>query len=115
MTRARKDYGDAGEQTAYDYLRSQGFKPLARNVATPYGEIDLLMEEGGERVVVEVKARHTTSHGAPQEAVTSRKLDHLAKAAELHFRETNYTGPWRIDVVAISGTHLEHFRNVTLA
>lgn len=115
VTDARIPFGQAGEERAAAYLASLGYQFIARNMRTAYGEVDLIMKDGGEHVFVEVKTRHTQHQGHPSSAVTPRKLQHIQHAAESYLTEHAITGPWRIDVVAIVPDTLEHFKNVTLA
>ena len=49
--------GQWGEQAAADYLSAKGYEIMARNVRTPYGEIDLIAQKDGFTIFVEVKAR----------------------------------------------------------
>ena len=102
-----------GERRAREYLTSRGFAFVAANYRTRYGEIDLVMREGRELVFVEVKTRRDGAAGHPAEAVTAAKLRHVARAAGLFRREHDVRTPWRIDVVAVTGGTVEHFRNVT--
>jgi putative endonuclease len=60
----RHTLGRLGEELAAAHLIRLGFRILARNARTRYGEIDLIAFGGGTIVVVEVKtrryeARHT--------------------------------------------------------
>lgn len=52
--RARR-LGRRGERRAVRALRRSGYRILARNLRTPAGEVDILAEEGGQTVLVEVK------------------------------------------------------------
>lgn len=115
MTFARKRYGAAGEARARRFLESRRMRFVAANVSTPFGEIDLVMQDRRCRVFVEVKARTSQSAGAPQEAVTGPKLSHIIRSAEWYLAETGSDGPWRVDVVAIGGRRLRHLANVTAA
>jgi putative endonuclease len=57
-------------------LERRGWRVLARNLRTPYAELDLLIETpAGECVVVEVKSRHPLSfvHGEDQLPVRQRQ------------------------------------------
>lgn len=53
--RRARALGRRGERCAARHLRRQGYRIHARNLRTPRGEIDLLAEEGGCLVLVEVK------------------------------------------------------------
>lgn len=102
MPTARRLFGDASEQLAEQYLVERGYRILDRQFLTRMGEIDLVAEQGGEIVFVEVKARHTDEFGYPEAAVTKSKLRKIANTAELYLRIKQLTNkPFRIDVVAI--------------
>jgi len=116
--------GGWGERVAAGFLERRGYRVLAQNVRTPYGELDLVTQSsGGELVFVEVKTRTNASFGLPEEAVDARKLEHLFRAAEHYLQEnTAYAGvEWRIDAIAIQGkpgdrvedVHIEHFENIS--
>ena len=98
--------GHWGEQVAVDFLCNQGYTLLARNVRTPHGEIDLIMQDIGEAqntiVFVEVKARRTRLFGPPEEAVNWRKQAHLKAAIAYYMQHNPHPGlDWRVDVIAI--------------
>src|SRR6266704_277730 len=67
-----------------------------------FEEIDLVAEEGGDLVFVEVKTRRGVSHGLPEEGVTPRKQRKLVQLAFHHLVTHDYPDrSWRIDVVAV--------------
>lgn len=103
MSRQTQRRGRWGEDIAARYLAAHGYRILARNVRTPYGEIDLIAQQGDEIVFVEVKTRTTLAFGWPEEAVTARKLTHVARSALAWLAEHSEweAAPWRVDVVAI--------------
>lgn len=102
MPTARRLFGDASEQLAEAYLVNKGYRILDRQFLTRLGEIDLVAEQGGEIVFVEVKARHTDEFGYPEAAVTKSKLRKIAHAGEIYLRQKQLTErSFRIDVVAI--------------
>lgn len=102
MPHARRKFGDAGEELAADYLARAGMRVLARNVVTPFGEIDLLCEDGDEVVFAEVKTRHSGEYGYPEDAVTAAKFRHMVASAEHVIAERGWSRRfWRLDVVAI--------------
>lgn len=102
-TRARKNFGDSAERIAALQLEQNGYRILARNVRTRYGEIDLVAQDADGIAFVEVKARRTRNHGAPEEALTPRKQLKLVQLGDAFIadHELFHDKAWRIDVVAI--------------
>lgn len=101
-THARAALGNAGERLAAGWLEARGFRVLARNWRCAYGELDIVAEEAGELVFVEVKTRRGTAYGLPEEAITASKRVHLIEAAQCYLAEAQReTQPYRIDVVAV--------------
>jgi len=100
---ARKRLGASGERVAANWLEARGYRIVARNWRCPYGEIDLIAEQDGELVFVEVKTRRGTSHGAPEEAITPAKRTRLIAAMQTYLAEsgTRDDQPFRIDVIAV--------------
>lgn len=99
------------------FLTRLGCQILARNVRTPYGEIDLIVQKDDELIFVEVKTRSSSSFGAPEVSVSSRKFQHMIDSAEFYMQEhPEFDGSYRIDVVAVIRkpggiVQLEHFEN----
>ncbi|MGK2309342.1 YraN family protein [Cutibacterium sp. V947] len=76
-------FGAWGEDIAAEYLESLGWTTVARNWACSVGEIDLIADDDGTIVFVEVKTRSGTGFGHPLESITAtkvRKLHELALA-----------------------------------
>lgn len=94
--------GQWGEDVAADYLTTRGCEITARNVRTPYGEIDLVARQGDVTLFVEVKTRTSNRMGLPEEAITPRKREHMLAAAEYYAAE-HEIDHWQIDVIAIEG------------
>jgi putative endonuclease len=101
--RERKNFGDSAERVAALHLELHGYRILARNVRTRYGEIDLVAEDADGLAFVEVKARRGRGYGAPEEAITPRKQLKLVQLADSFIAEHEVFADkaWRIDVVAI--------------
>lgn len=57
MSEARRRLGAAGENIACKFLEKQGFKIIARNVRTRFGEMDVVAWKKGVIHFVEVKTR----------------------------------------------------------
>lgn len=108
--------GRWGEDQAARHLNARGDRILARNVRTPYGEIDLITSRNGLTVFVEVKARTSGAFGNPEDAVTPRKQAHLLAACQ-HYAAQHAIDHWQVDVIAIQGKpgqspRLLHLENV---
>lgn len=109
--------GKFGENVAARGLAAQGWRILDRNWRCRLGEIDIVAQDGGELVVVEVKTRRGTAFGPPEEAVTRAKLARLRRlaAAWLDSQSRHFDGV-RVDVVAVrvgvGGVRVEHLRGV---
>jgi putative endonuclease len=77
----RRLIGQEGEAAAEAYLRRQGYRIVARNFRSPLGELDLVAEDKGVLVFVEVKARRTREFGGAVYAVDVRKQNKLIRLA----------------------------------
>jgi putative endonuclease len=117
-TGAKQRLGRWGENVAAEYLTARGYQVLARNMRTPYGEIDLLCKKDGVMVFVEVKTRSGTEYGMPEAAVTPNKRDHLLASIAAYWQQAQEAEcDWRIDVIAIlrqnagKNVEVEHFEN----
>jgi putative endonuclease len=101
---SRIELGKLGEGLARRALEARGYAVLATRYRTRFGEIDIICDDAGTIVFVEVKARRTRRYGSAAEAVTARKrrriaamaLDYLAWTGRVEAR-------CRFDVVAIDG------------
>lgn len=74
-------FGKKGELSACKYLKKKGYKILERNYTTTVGEIDIIAEDKGVLVFVEVKTRKNEKFGLPREAVgffKQRKYNQVA-------------------------------------
>lgn len=96
--------GDAAENQALAYLRSQGLTPITANFQCKLGEIDLIMKTADTLVFVEVKYRSSSRYGQAVEMVTASKQKKLIKTAAYYLQQTpkfrNF--PCRFDVVALT-------------
>lgn len=100
----RQQSGKMGEDLAVAEIERCGYAVLARRYRTRFGEIDIVAEDEGVTVFIEVRARRTPTRGSAAESITPRKrrriaamaLDYLAWTGKLNTR-------CRFDVVAIDG------------
>ncbi len=113
----RHRFGQAGELMAEQFLRAKGYRILARNLRTSLGELDLVAEDKGVLVFVEVKARATEAFGGALLAVNRRKQAKLARLASQYLAQRHLTDhPCRFDVVLVQGRsssegRIEHLQN----
>jgi putative endonuclease len=95
--------GQAGEDRACAHLLASGFRILARNYRCRSGEVDVIaQDDDGAVVFVEVKERHSRSHGEGVESVSFGKRRRIIRAARLYAASRGISEqPIRFDVVAI--------------
>jgi len=97
--------GEAGERAGAEFLAGRGYRILGRNVKTPLGEIDLVAEERGTLVFVEIKTRRSARFGAPEEAVHGSKQRRLSRLALWYSsRHLKKDQPIRFDVLAVDSS-----------
>jgi putative endonuclease len=102
MTVERQRLGLVGEELAARELASRGYAILERRYRTRYGEIDIVAEDAGTLVFVEVRARATGEFGAAAESVTEAKKRKVTAMAVDYLARHHLTNrPCRFDVVAI--------------
>ncbi|MHB8534413.1 MAG: YraN family protein [Sulfuricaulis sp.] len=97
--------GRKAEELASERLQRQGLRLAARNYRSPFGEIDLVMQERDTLVFVEVRYRSNTAFGAPAETVDRHKQGRLRATAEHYLQNTPRASKkaCRFDIVAITG------------
>ena len=107
MSTATRQFGMDGESLAAEFLRKRGYRILERNYRTSRGEMDIVAEEGGALVFVEVKARRGARFGGTHDAVGWRKQQQLIRVAS-HYIAVNriQNRDCRFDLVLISESPL---------
>jgi putative endonuclease len=86
MTYARQRLGSVAEQAVAERLGLEGWRILARNARTRFGELDLVGLDGEALVFVEVKAGRSGASSGPARPVLAvgpakqRRLRTLARA-----------------------------------
>jgi putative endonuclease len=102
MTDARQKLGKTGEDLAVRVLASRGYAILARRYRSRHGEIDIVCDDRGTIVFVEVRARASAECGSAAESITPHKMRKVtACAVEYLSRHHLSNRPCRFDVVAI--------------
>ncbi len=103
--------GLAAEDIAEAYLIGRGMAPLARRYRSPFGEIDLVMQDGDTLVFVEVKARLTGKSGAGLAAVNARKRAKIIKTALQYMAEHQADCACRFDALEWTRDGWQHIVN----
>lgn len=112
------DLGSAGESLACRELSRLGYRVIDTNVRMKMGELDIVAEEGGEMVVVEVRTRTLGRMLPPEATVGPSKIRKLIRTGTAWMASREWEGPWRIDIAAITvgsdgNPSLEIFRDIT--
>ena len=99
----RRWFGARSEQAAEGFLAKLGYKILARNYTCPFGELDIVAEDHGCIVFIEVRSTERNDCDRPAASVGAAKQLRLTKLA-LHFLQChNLLGrAARFDVLALS-------------
>lgn len=78
----KKGLGRDGEDLAARFLVSKGYRIRERNYRCRLGEVDLIIERGGEILFVEVKTRRSVDAVSPRELIPYGKQVHISKVAQ---------------------------------
>jgi putative endonuclease len=102
----RPGLGQRAEALAADFLSGAGLRIVARNWCrrgAQSGELDIVAEDAGTCVFVEVRSRTGTASGHALEAITAHKRARGIHSARLYLAEEApaATG-YRFDVVAVT-------------
>lgn len=117
MATVRRQTGDFGELMACRFLERKGYTVLERNYLRPWGEIDIIAVKGESVRFVEVKTLSREiplgvsreSGYRPEEQVHPKKLEKLARTAQLYMDERGDGRDFQIDVV---GVYLDRTRRL---
>ena len=83
------------------YMRLKGYKLIARNVVSRFGELDIVGVKDGIICVVEVKTRNEKTEISPMEAVDSAKRERIESATKNYLSLTKTIGTVRFDVCEV--------------
>jgi putative endonuclease len=97
----KEELGPWGEDEALNFLQRKGFQLIDRNIRFKKWEIDLVLMDGEELVVVEVKARCTAQIGEPWRAVTRSKQRQIIKVADRYVQDNQIDRNVRFDIISI--------------
>ena len=103
---ARPGKGRRAESLAAAFLEATGFRIVARNWrrhGPEAGELDIVADDRGTCVFVEVRSRTGEEQGHPLESITPQKRARVIRVARLYLaEETPAAAAYRFDVVAVT-------------
>lgn len=96
------------------YLETMGYTIVECNWRCRLGEVDIVAEDDGVLVFVEVRTRTGNGFGTPQESVDRRKQARLRRVAQMYVQaQGKHNRPLRLDVVAIEWRAAEEEAKIT--
>ncbi|MFM8467942.1 MAG: YraN family protein [Oxalobacteraceae bacterium] len=104
--------GKQAEDRALAYLVRQGLRLIVRNYRCRVGEIDLIMQDVGVLVFVEVRSRSSTRYGGAAASVGPVKQQRLWRTAEHYLMRYRHPPACRFDLVAMDGESLQWIRDM---
>lgn len=95
-------WGRHGETISCLFLRLKGYRIIARNLRSPFGEVDIIASKKNTLCFVEVKARHTQFNAL--EALSISQRNRLIRAAKSFLSQNLRYGNHdiRFDLIAIA-------------
>jgi putative endonuclease len=98
----RRWFGNRSERAAVRFLRRLGCRILATNYVCPHGELDIIAEQGGCVVFVEVRSTGGDDAERPALSVAAAKQRRLTRLALHYLRQRRLLDhPARFDVIAV--------------
>lgn len=95
--------GHEGEEQACLFLAARNYRILARNWRSHHHEIDIIADQYGELVFVEVKARRNENYLPAVAAVDDEKRRNVREAAKHYMNLHRFDGPYRFDIITVVG------------
>ena len=104
MKTAKQVLGYQGEEAAIRHLVRSCYHLLERNWRMGHLEVDIIAEQYGTLVFVEVKSRKKANPSEALEAVAHTKQGNLIEAAREFLLLHGLDNPVRFDIIAVTGT-----------
>ncbi len=116
MPSTAKTLGSWGEQRAAEYLEKLSCQIITRNFRHGHGEIDIIADDKGTLVFVEVKTQKSEAMGEAFTWVTRKKQRQIGRVALAYLTVNNIIDrDCRFDVIAVAkglnGVEIKHIPN----
>lgn len=93
--------GCFGEEVACRLLEAKGYRILELNWRCVHREIDIIAQDGGNLVIVEVKTRKADAWVKARNSVNNQKIKNLVLATNYYARTNNIDLHIRYDIIAV--------------
>jgi putative endonuclease len=95
----KRELGDKGEDVVCRYLEDKGYRILERNYWKPWGEIDIIAENGSILSFVEVKTVSRKTY-RPEENMHPAKIKRLHRAIQTYLLDHKVPEAkrWQLDL-----------------
>jgi len=107
MPITKTQIGKIAEQDACRYLKQQGLTLRDQNYRSPWGEIDLIMQDQNQIVFVEVRKRSRIDYGHALESITTTKIKRIIQTAKYYLQHKrllhNMTS--RFDIITLQSNN----------
>lgn len=107
-----KAKGNIAEDRACEYLRSNGYRIIDRNVYNRFGEIDIVASKKNVIHFVEVKSGVTYESAVHN--ITRSKLQKLNRTIQTYLQQKKLNSDYCIDALIVSDEGIEWIENITL-
>ena len=104
--------GDIGEQQAVEYLQSQGFTMVDRNVSSRFGEIDIIAMKDEVLHFIEVKSSY--SYEIAVQNITPAKMKKFLRTVDVYIKKHQLDITYCIDAVIVTTDEVTLLENITL-
>ncbi len=97
--------GRWAEQTALEYLLNNKLKLLDRNFRSPFGEIDLIMQDKDIILFIEVRYRSNNYFHTALESINKKKCERIILTSQKYLTDNRSASrlDCRFDVITLSG------------
>lgn len=114
-----QNIGQYGESLAKDYLIRHGYRIINANVKLSYQELDLVAEQKGMTIFVEVKTRISQFYGPAENAMASGKLQRFRRGIEMYIAANDLDiDGIRADLITVDLDHIrqtakiKHYKDI---
>ncbi len=109
-----KQIGNAGEDRAVRYLQNRGYRVIARQWHSRWGEIDIVTYQPTTRTLVCVEVKVRPRYRPGDEPISWRQRRRLARTITAYVQARHHTGAIRCDLLVLAGRRLWHYYNISL-